>query len=397
MKKSSLPLGLIRYTAKIKVAVMLPLLLCLTLSLLSDSQSAELSEYKTHPILSLGKDATDIKHVSVEQAESLSRCDYDPNYLEYEPLERAALKRICEELCTGELKAEKMERRHPANRRPLLFGFCQIPVEVVMSGNHCTAARVVETDLGIGYGLSFVPVGGIEYSGRLKHPVLDACEFKAMADAQLPDWQLRQLSLLRGPTSFAERILTNEAHCYAKSEIPAARQFRDRVLSKTKSAIINSFGEPLIKTLSVPLWGDKDSRSTNWVYSLGYTPVRVRLRFDGDKCVYANLLSEQEYRYFQTWKELQFGGAHALGPYARVPEPILKYGPFDKSLKGASVREIVAKQGEPRYVYPSPEGGAVYMYVFGHNLDLELKIKNGFCSAAPGGDLTTGPEAVDPF
>lgn len=397
MMKLSLLLGLDRYSAKLKVGVILPLLLCVTLSLLLDCQSAELSEYKTHPVLSVGKDATDIKHVSEEQATALARCDYDPNYLEYEPLERAVLKRICEELCSGELKAEKMERRHPANRRPLLFGFCQIPVEVVMSGSKCTSAKIVETDLGIGSGLSFVPQGGIEYSGRLKHPVLDACEFESMPVAQLQDWQLRQLSLLRGPTSYVERILTNEAHCYAKSEIPAARQFRDRVLSKTKSAIVSSFGAPLIKTVSVPLWGDKDSTSTNWVYSLGYTPVRVRLRFDGDKCTYANLLSEQEYRYFQTWKELQFGGMRAIGQYARVPAPILKYGPFDKSLKGASVQEIVAKQGEPTYVYPSPEGGEVYMYVFGHKLDLEVKIKNGFCIAAPCGDLTTGPEAVDPF
>lgn len=376
---------------------MLPLLLCVTLSLLLDSQSAELSEYKTHPILSLGKDATDVKHVSVEQAKALARCDYDPNYLEYEPLERAAVRRICEELCAGELKVEELERRNQYNNQPLVFGFCKIPIEVKMNGSSCASAKIVKTNIGVGYEPMFVPHGGIEYSGRLKHPVLDACEFEGMADVQLPDWQLRQLSLMRGPRSSAERILTSEAHCYAKSEIPAARQFRDRVLSKTKTAIIDGFGAPLIKTVSVPLWGDKDSHSTNWIYSLGYTPVRVRLRFDGGKCVYANLLSEQEYRYFQTWKELQFGGARALGPYARVPEPILKYGPFDKSLKGTSVQEIIAKQGEPTYIYPSPEGGEVYMYVFGHKLDLEAKIKNGFCSAAPGGDLTTGPEAVDPF
>lgn len=373
------------------------LLLGLNLSLMIDSQAAELTEYKTHPILSVGKDATDIKHVSEAQAADLARCDYDPNYLEYEPLERAAVSRICEELCTGELKVEKLERKDQYNNQPLVFGFCKIPIEVKMNGSGCASAKIVNTNIGIGYEPLFVPQGGIEYSGRLKHPVLDACEFESMPVAQLQDWQLRQLSLLRGPMTDADRNLAKVAHCYAKSEIPAARQFRDRVLSKTKSAIINSFGAPLIKTVSVPLWGDKDSHSTNWVYSLGYTPVRVRLRFDGDKCTYANLLSEQEFRYFQTWKKLQFCGKRGQGPFARVPEPILKYGPFDKSLKGASVQEIVAQQGEPTYVYPSPEGGEVYMYVFGHKLDCEVPIKNGRCSGEPNIPLLTGPEAVDPF
>ncbi len=123
---------------------------------------------------------------------------------------------------------------------------------------------------------------------------------------------------------------------------------------QTQKQIAEIIGRASVTTGPIGMWGDKEGGCTNWIYYFGYAAVPIRLLFERECCVGAELLSQKKQDFFH-----------------------LEITQFCGGSLGKTVAEMIRIHGEPKEIKEDLLGRTAYVWGLGRDKHATIPFVNG--------------------
>ncbi len=136
-----------------------------------------------------------------------------------------------------------------------------------------------------------------------KHPVLGIEEGQGLPAEKLSVDTLRKLNDDPGYAEFEEVNYVQTTHCWLNAERLAAQQFADRLKGSDATAVVNLVGQPFSKWKKLSYWRKEGEPGEDWIYLLGFESVPVHLHIAENKCIYAVVLSDEDFARYYTYMD----------------------------------------------------------------------------------------------